>query len=87
MIANDTTLSDANVQQSLDYILRAEAANGVAVMGEIGCSIYTLRFQIPIAFRFAYNVLGATAYAERVKQMRPCRHRPSARSRRIRWGW
>jgi hypothetical protein len=67
LIVNETTLSDGNVQQAFDYFFRADAQNGVAVMGEIGCSFYTLRFQIPIAFRFAYNVLGKTAYADRVK--------------------
>jgi hypothetical protein len=64
---NQTTLSAGNVQTAFDYFYRADSATGVAVAGEIGCSFYTLRFQIPIAFRFAYNVLGKTAYADRVK--------------------
>jgi hypothetical protein len=67
LVRNDTTLSDRNVQNAFDYFYRADAQNGIAVAGEIGCSIYTLRFQIPIAFRFAYNVLGKTAYTDRVK--------------------
>jgi hypothetical protein len=66
--ANRTTLSNANVQRSLDYFYRAKAGLGAAVALELGCSIYTLRFQIPIALRFAYNVLGKSAYDERVKQ-------------------
>ncbi len=66
LTGNGTTLSDAQIESQLDYFQQAESALGAAVAVEIGCSIYTLRYQIPIALRFAYNVLGSTAYDERV---------------------
>jgi hypothetical protein len=65
---NGTTLSPQNLQRAFDYFYQAEAGSSVALAGELGLSIYTQRFQIPIALRFAYNVLGKTAYADRVKQ-------------------
>ncbi len=65
---NRTTLADATAQIALDYFNRAKAGLGAAVALELGCSFYTLRFQIPIALRFAFNVLGKGAYDDRVKQ-------------------
>ncbi len=68
LTSNGTTLSQQNLQRAFEYFYQAEAGGSVALAGELGVSFYTQRFQIPIALRFAYNILGKTAYADRVKQ-------------------
>ncbi len=67
LTANGTTLADDNVLRALRYFYRADEALGVAATLELGCAFYTLRYHIPIALRFAYNVLGKSAYTDRVK--------------------
>jgi hypothetical protein len=59
-------LSAANARASLNYLYQADSSLGLGLAFEIGASFYTLRFQIPVALRFAYNVLGPTAYTDRV---------------------
>lgn len=63
---NDTPLSDANVEYVLGRLNSTDTALGLSAALEIGCAFYTQHFHIPIAFRFAYNVLGKSAYADRV---------------------